>query len=263
MKPVDFLETLEERGYFFLPRMVSPEGVSEILARLAVAFQAAENSEEEFVRNSLLLRDGALCGARNLIAYFPEAHAIWQKEPLVSTLLALLGPGFGLVRCLYFDKPPGHTWALPWHQDCTIAVQHHPQALGEFKNPTIKAGVPHLEAPRRLLQRMIIVRLHLDRVTESNGPLQVAPGSHRHQETKGFEPDQVDTLLCEAGDVLVIRPLVFHSSPCSAANAQEHRRILHLEFAPADSLPEPLQWYHFLTRRTEAETAITRSSAIT
>ena len=44
----------------------------------------------------------------------------------------------------------------------------------------MKGGVPHVQAPARLLERMLIVRLHLDASTEENEPPRVIPGSHRH-----------------------------------------------------------------------------------
>jgi len=66
----------------------------------------------------------------------------------------VLGPQGGLTRGLYFDKPPGNSWALPWHRDLTIAVKQH-GPLGCFTNPTKKAGVPHVQAPAELLARMV------------------------------------------------------------------------------------------------------------
>ena len=53
----------------------------------------------------------------------------------------VLGPAAGVVRVLYFDKPPGHSWALPWHKDYSLAVQAHGKE-GFFTKPTVKAGVP-------------------------------------------------------------------------------------------------------------------------
>jgi hypothetical protein len=41
-----------------------------------------------------------------------------------------------------------------------------------------KVGVPHVEAPEWLLEKMLTMRLHLDDMTEENGPLKVLPGSH-------------------------------------------------------------------------------------
>ena len=80
------------------------------------------------------------------------------------------------VRILFFDKPPGHSWALPWHKDYTIAVKRH-GVEGTFTKPTTKAGVPHVIAPFEILDRMLTVRFHLDDMNEDNGPLRVLLGS--------------------------------------------------------------------------------------
>jgi hypothetical protein len=57
--------------------------------------------------------DGSVYGARNVLQLWPSVASVWRR-PLLSTLFAAaLGPRFGLVRVLFFDKPPGQTWALP------------------------------------------------------------------------------------------------------------------------------------------------------
>ncbi len=101
-----------------------------------------------------------------------------RTTSLAASVLRILGPEAGLVRGLYFDKPPGASWSLPWHRDMTVSVKQH-GVIGRFKKPTTKAGVPHLRAPFELLSTMITARVHLDAMTMRNGPLQVIPGSHR------------------------------------------------------------------------------------
>ena len=60
-----------------------------------------------------------------------------------------------------------------------IAVQHNDLPSSLFKKPTIKAGVPHVEAPESVLECMLTARIHLDETTDENGPLLVIPGSHQ------------------------------------------------------------------------------------
>ncbi len=43
----------------------------------------------------------------------------------------------------------------------------------------------------------------------------------------------------ERGDVIIMRPLILHSS--SMSDAPEHRRVLHLESAASD-LPDGMDW---------------------
>jgi ectoine hydroxylase-related dioxygenase (phytanoyl-CoA dioxygenase family) len=161
-------------------------------------------------------------------------------------LTAALGEGFGLVRALYFDKPPGNTWALPWHKDLTVAVKDNRLGGAHFARPTRKAGVPHAEAPVGVLERMLTARIHLDRVDDENGPLKVVPGSHRAGKELALDAGPVVTLHAGAGDVLLIRPLVAHCSNRSRDDTTRHRRILHLEFASGAELPGGYVWHDFV-----------------
>jgi hypothetical protein len=188
---------------------------------------------------------GAVYAARNLLEFWPPARSIWRKSKLVDFLTEFLGQSFGLVRGLYFDKPPDRTWSLPWHQDLTIAVKEHRSVEG-FTKPTTKEGVPHFEAPTELLERMATVRIHLDAVGEDNGPLEVVEGSHRHGKKIDLQAGPIRAIHAEVGDCLVMRPLLVHASGPSHAETDRHRRILHLEFA-ADAKPaDGLEWHTFL-----------------
>jgi hypothetical protein len=42
-----------------------------------------------------------------------------------------------------------------------------------------KSGLAHVEPPFELLAGMVTVRVHLDAAPETNGPLLIAPGSHK------------------------------------------------------------------------------------
>jgi ectoine hydroxylase-related dioxygenase (phytanoyl-CoA dioxygenase family) len=43
-----------------------------------------------------------------------------------------------------------------------------------------KDGVLHVRPPAEVMARMLAVRVHLDDCGESDGPLRVLPGSHKH-----------------------------------------------------------------------------------
>jgi ectoine hydroxylase-related dioxygenase (phytanoyl-CoA dioxygenase family) len=173
---------------------------------------------------------------------WPEVVELVRQSPLAAILLEAFGSDAGVVRGLSFDKPPGQSWALPWHRDRTVAVKAHGK-LGVFNKPTTKAGVPHVEAPVELLEQMLTVRIHLDDVAEENGPLRVIPGSHG---TKADQTPTPVTLLCRAGDVLLMRPLLLHGSGHSADGTNRHRRIVHLECAGFPTLPDGYEWQHFV-----------------
>ena len=67
------------------------------------------------------------------------APATGNPYALASALQTALGPGLGLVRVLYFDKPPGQSWALPWHKDLTIAVRANRLRLLAEVRDTLRA----------------------------------------------------------------------------------------------------------------------------
>ena len=182
--------------------------------------------------------------AHNLMQLWPNAINIVRRPQLREEVRDVLGPQAGVVRILFFDKPPGHSWALPWHKDYTIAVERH-GVEGTFTKPTTKAGVPHVIAPFEILDRMLTVRFHLDDMNEDNGPLRVLAGSHRAYHQGQDEKSEIVSVHCRAGDALLMRPLLTHASGHCKGTAG-HRRIIHVECAPEPGLPDGYQWHDFI-----------------
>ncbi len=193
-------------------------------------------------------RQADVYAARNVLQLLPEVRQAMLEPPLPEILSSLLGHDFGLVRALYFDKPPGQTWALPWHKDLKIAVRPDPPVSTRYSTPRDRAGVLHAEAPLEVLESMLTVRIHLDAMTASNGALVVLPGSHttgKSLPANGeFSPRSI---LGNAGDLFLMRPLLAHCSGRSLPESQEHRRILHLEFSSLRELPDGWEWHDFVT----------------
>jgi len=75
-------------------------------------------------------------------------------------------------------------------------------------------------------------------------PLRVLPGSHRHDSPPGEDHEM--TILAKAGDVLAMRPLLYHCSASASPDSPLHRRIIHLEFASSPDLPDGYAWRQFL-----------------
>ncbi|MBM4071030.1 MAG: phytanoyl-CoA dioxygenase family protein [Planctomycetes bacterium] len=231
-------QKLEVQGFLVLPGVFDAAEADGIRTGLQTAFAAQPQA------TAIRAQGGSLYAARNVLSLWPETATVWRRAPLLEFVRAILGEQAGLVRGLYFDKPPERTWALPWHKDLTIAVKDNRLAGRSFNKPTTKAGVPHVEAPLEVLQNMLTARIHLDDVTEENGPLRVIPGSHRFG--KVMPPGDVSpvSILVSTGDVLVMQPLLAHASNHSQPGTVRHRRILHLEFAGAP-LPDGYEWHDF------------------
>lgn len=232
-------ELLQRDGYTFIGRALSGERVANALREWTEITSA--NSEDAAV---LTGASGPAYGARNLLDLWPAVVELVREGAIRDALRATLGPGAGVVRVLYFDKPPGHSWALPWHKDYSLAVKQH-RVSTQFTKPTLKAGVPHVIAPQSVLDRMLTVRVHLDDMTPANGPLRVIPGSHRFYDQRNDAPREAVTLECRAGDALLMRPLLTHASGHSQAGAGLHRRIVHLECAADRALADGFEWMWF------------------
>ncbi|MBI2805691.1 MAG: phytanoyl-CoA dioxygenase family protein [Planctomycetes bacterium] len=231
---------LAEQGFVVLPNVFSAGQIDAVVRGLEDAF--ARDTNDWTLRTA----DGGIYGARNLLQLWPATAEVWKQPSLIEILTETLGQGFGLVRVLYFDKPPEQSWALPWHRDAAIAVKNNRLPSGHFSKPTTKAGVPHVDAPDWLLENMLTARLHLDAMTDENGPLKVLPGSHRG----GAERGPV-TILGQAGDVLLMRPLLSHASNKSHSGTTLRRRILHFEFSGIAALPDGFAWHDFVHNETD------------
>jgi Phytanoyl-CoA dioxygenase (PhyH) len=235
-------EQLADDGYFLLPQVFSPEQSTAALHSLNRAFRADGNG------STLRTEAGSIYGARNLLQIWPDIADVWRQPPLPEIMQEVLGEGFGLVRVLFFDKPPEQSWALPWHKDLTIAVKDNRLPSTCFHKPTRKIGVPHVEAPPWLLENMLTLRWHLDDMTPENGPLRVVPGSHLDGKETASRVREPVTILGRRGDILLMRPLLSHCSYKSHQDTRCHRRILHFEFAGVEHLPDGYLWHDFLTQ---------------
>jgi len=255
---------LQRNGFCLLARAVPEETIRRLLDVFGNAF--VDDTESVRARSSR----GHVYAARNLIDSIPEVTLVWQSEPLLSflhlqfdgqysvedlvkdpdaegSLTRSTTSKFGLVRALFFDKPPDRTWTLPWHKDTSIAVKDNSIKSTSFSRPTTKAGVPHFIATDDVLRQMLTLRIHLDEVTDENGPLRVIPGSHASSDSDGIGVANAVTIHANAGDVLAMRPLISHASGSSLEGTRRHRRILHLEFAASCVLPDGVQWHDFIT----------------
>lgn len=183
-------------------------------------------------------------GGRNLIDHWEGWREITERRCVSEFVKKHLGASAGLVRILFFDKPPGKSWSLSLHRDKTIAVAEHHSPPDPFSKPTRKAGVPHVEATDALLRQMLTLRLHLDPMTDENGPLVISKDSH--QDSTGTH-ERLSVIHCAAGDVFAMRPLLLHGSRAADPATQLHRRVVHLELAAEETLPAPYRWHRFIT----------------
>ncbi len=224
-------EDLRVRGFATVAEALSPAEVTSLVAALAGLAPA----DGEAVR----------AGARDLFARVPAIRHLAGHPSIFGWPSAVLGSGAFAVRALLFDKTPETNWRVSWHQDLSIPIRQRAEVPG-FGPWSEKAGIPHVQPPARVLERMLAVRLHLDPCDATSGPVRVLPGTHR----KGkLSPSAIDGLRASvvpvevhvpAGGLLLMHPLLLHAS--SPATHPGHRRVIHLEYAN-DPLPCELDWH--------------------
>jgi hypothetical protein len=187
---------------------------------------------------------GGRPGSRDLKPRAEVADLVGPRGVLTKAAAALMGQQACAVRILYFDKTPEKNWAVPWHQDRTIAVADRVATPG-FGPWSLKAGVHHVEPPESILRNIVSLRLHLDDCGSDNGPLQALRGSFRlgrvpaQQIRQHVDRGSISVCCAKAGDVVAMRGLTIHAS--ERALRPGHRRVLHVDFSCAD-LPGGLEW---------------------
>jgi predicted DNA-binding transcriptional regulator YafY len=179
---------------------------------------------------------------RNLLGEIPALKSLLLNANL-RRILKAIDPGLFLSKAIFFDKNPQSNWYVTWHQDTVINVKERIETKG-FTGWTRKNGVHGVIAPEDILRNIVTIRIHLDDADDTNGALQVLPGSHQ----KKFTDEEISLIaansipyLCEvnACGVHLMRPLLLHAS--SKATSQKHRRVVHLEFTSSE-LPNGLEW---------------------
>ena len=103
------ISQFHQQGWCILDEAVSLDQ----LQRLQVLADQLIESPDDGIR----LKEGAVYAARNVMDVIPEVCDAWRCDALESFVRLQLGDEAGLVRAMYFDKPPAQTWALPWHKD--------------------------------------------------------------------------------------------------------------------------------------------------
>jgi hypothetical protein len=172
-------------------------------------------------------------GARHLLRV-PAVAAVARDHRLVDIASGVFGAAAIPFRATFFDKSREANWLVVWHQDTALPMRrrHDNSGWGPWSR---KAGVLYAHAPASALERVVALRVHLDDSTGHNGPLRVLPGSHRLGVLTDNAIAELKTRIApvdcviDAGGILVMRPLIVHSSSKSETDAP--RRVLHIEYA--------------------------------
>jgi hypothetical protein len=170
-------------------------------------------------------------GARNLLMH-PWCRELAGRLRRHFGIARRLSSDALAVQCTLFDKSRERNWHVAMHQDLSVPVAH-------------EDGMAFAQPPMRILEALVIARLHLDSCANGNGALRVVRGSHRYGRLGAKRIEALRAahgeLVCPVprGGVMLMRPLLLHAS----ANTFEPgaRRVLHFVFGPA-ILPDGLRW---------------------
>lgn len=142
------------------------------------------------------------------------------------------------VLCTFFNCDTQTEWGLQLQREVHIPVARRVAVTG-WRNWTVRQGIPHVQAPEVVLQRLLAVRLHVDHCAGEDVALRLVPSSHR------LPREHAEAIACAGprGSGLVMSPLVLHGAGRSPRGAV--RRVLRFLFGPA-TLPSGARWYYDL-----------------
>lgn len=219
---------LESEGFCLVPGIFNRDEVANLSHYIEAWLQ--ENSEED------------PHAIRRLLDRMPGIRKLLLTPSLKNLIRNNFGEDYFLTKAIYFNKPPGSNWFVPFHQDLTISVNSRVASEG-FINWTFKDEICGVQPPVEVLQKTITARIHLDDATSENGALRVVPGSHKGGVIlKGSEQWSLEnTNVCEvdSGGVMFMKPLTLHAS--SRTTNGMPRRVIHLEFCNRE-LPRQMDW---------------------
>ncbi len=219
----------------------------------ALADMTLAHDQCEHIAASLPEPSGGHAGVRDLISH-PTVLRLLEHERLGGYLWSVLGRDLVAVKATLFDKFSETNWRVQWHQDRTIAVAER-LAVPGYGPWSTKVRITHVDAPASVLGQMLAVRVHLDHCGSENGPLRVIAGSHlsgklgEQQLAALVSCRKSVEIIAARGSMLLMRPLLVHAS--SVARVAEHRRVLHIEFAPPEAI-SPLKWHTAVRLRRAA-----------
>lgn len=182
-------------------------------------------------------------GARHLMPN-PKIFNVANDERLIKIASFQLGKLALPFRATFFDKSIESNWLVSWHQDTALPLEtvFDSEEWGPWSK---KGNINYAHAPTWALSRVIALRIHLDDSTCNNGSLRIIPESHllgvlTDKEVLSYSKTKAFIECCVAkGGVLVISPLLIHSSP--KAQSSKPRRVLHIEYSDSLELAQGIK----------------------
>ncbi|MBO0938219.1 phytanoyl-CoA dioxygenase family protein [Fibrella sp. HMF5335] len=235
---------LAQKGFTIVPNVFSTSQLNELAKTIDALSMHSPN-----IRQSM-----DVFAIRNLLQEVPSLPQLLWQGSFNILLDKLIGYYYHAVKGIYFNKPAGSNWIVPWHQDLQISVDRQENVYG-WTNWTNRHGQWSVQPSAYYLNQIYTVRIHLDDCDETNGALKVLVGSHKQgilADPDIQALDKTKAVICNVpkGGLLVMRPLLVHASAKSTSSA--NRRVIHLELTQSH-LPKGLQWREFSHRWTKMD----------
>lgn len=233
---IKYKKDIEEKGFTVLPDIYNESEIRKITS----CINTAETDKSNFRKSS------GLFAIRKFLKEIPATKQLIFNDKLLSVINSLLGQNYSVVKSIYFDKPEKSNWFVAWHQDLSISVNNKANITG-YNSWTKKQDQFAVQPPVALLHNIYTIRIHLDDTNEGNGALKILPGSHANgiirPETIDWNAENTAYCNVNAGDIMIMKPLLLHSSDRTVNNKQ--RRVIHIEFSEIQ-LPADIEWAEFL-----------------
>lgn len=230
------MEQLNDKGFILIEGIFCAEEISLITA----AIDGADKHSPMFRKSNDLF------AIRQFLKEIPEIRSLIFNSNLNFVITEFFGPGFFVIKSIYFDKPEESNWFVSYHQDLTISVDKKMEVPG-YTCWTVKQNQFFVQPPLEILENIFTIRIHLDDTDENNGALKVIPGSHKkgiyRPETIDWSMEKEEFCKVKKGGIMIMRPLLLHSSNRTTNN--NRRRVIHLEFSNR-KLAEGLEWRELL-----------------
>ncbi len=225
-------DSIQQDGFYIIRHFFNDKYIDDII--------------EQLDSHNALLYDKQIVSDFNLINSIPFVNSLVHSRQLTSLVEQVLGDNSFPINAFVLDKTQDNNWGLDWHQDLKIAVKNKIETAG-YGNWTVESGIPHAIPPKKVLEKRLSVRIHLDDCFISNGAILVAPKSHKNGILQDkFEIEKItsnEALCCEVekGGVMFITSLLLHKSPYSMTDKK--RRVLQIDYVGI-KLSNGLEWYN-------------------
>jgi len=232
MESNQYKSEIEINGFTIINSIYTEEEVS----RLLYVIENTESSGDTFRKSADLF------AIRQFLKEAPATLPVILNNNLRQIITSIFGNDYFIVKSIYFDKPEVSNWFVAYHQDLTISVDRKTE-IDHFGPWTVKQNQFAVQPPLHVLENIYTIRIHLDETNQDNGALKVVPQSHSKHiyrpENINWETETETTCNVEKGGIMIMKPLLLHSSGRTINN--KRRRVIHIEFSSA-LLPQPLQW---------------------